>query len=512
MNLAPRLLSSAAACLTLFLAAPLCSIAADPTARSTTQSSGAISGRVQNVATGQYLNNARVTVKGTELVAFTDQTGSYRLTGVPSGPNVLEAFFTGLDPLQLPVTIRAGDIVDQDISLTNSARYGTDASGTVKLDSFVVATARETDSAAIAINEQRFAPNIKNIVSADALGDVMDGNVGEFLKFMPGITAEYDRESGGSVASVSVRGFPTAQAVVSGDGLQMANTGNPQGSSRVFQFTQVSINNISRLEVTKVPTPSTPADSMAGSIDMVSKSAFERKNAQLRYSVGLSGNHRTASFRKVPHTTDESVYKVLPSFTFDYTLPVSKTFGLVVTGQSQNRFIEMEWVPRGFSATATGVTGASISRPTCNPSSSTASRAPIPASPSASKPIGAPRPTASSRSTSSAAASSPTAPTPQSRSRPAPTACPLPPPACHSPSATTSRPVPPAAAPSPSATAAPASANNSTLKPSACATASTTATGASSPPSANRVPPADIKTRSTAASVPSSSSTASPSV
>ena len=363
MNLAPRLLSSAAACLTLFLATPLCSSAADPTAPSTTQSSGAISGRVQNVATGQYLNNARVTVKGTELVAFTDQTGSYRLTGVPSGPTVLEVFFTGLDPLQLPVNIRAGDVVDQDISLTNSARYGTDASGTVKLDSFVVATARETDSAAIAINEQRFAPNIKNIVSADALGDVMDGNVGEFLKFMPGITAEYDRESGGSVASVSVRGFPTAQAVVSGDGLQMANTGNPQGSSRVFQFTQVSINNISRLEVTKVPTPSTPADSMAGSIDMVSKSAFERKNAQLRYSVGLSGNHRTASFRKVPHTTDERVYKVLPSFTFDYTLPVSKTFGLVVTGQSQNRFIEMEWVPRGFSATATGVSGASISRP-----------------------------------------------------------------------------------------------------------------------------------------------------
>ena len=110
----------------------------------------------------------------------------------------------------------------------------------------------------------------------------------------------------------------------------------------MFQFTQVSINNISRLEVTKVPTPSTPADSMAGSIDMVSKSAFERKNAQLRYSVGLSGNHRTASFRKVPHTTDERVYKVLPSFTFDYTLPVTKNFGLVITGQSQNRFIEME--------------------------------------------------------------------------------------------------------------------------------------------------------------------------
>ncbi len=355
MKIPFRLFACAAAGLIVLLTAPHRAAAA--------QATGAISGRVQNVAIGQYLNNARVAVKGTDQIVFTDQTGSYRLSGLPTGTAVLEVFFTGLDPLTLPVTIRAGEVTEQDISLTNAARYGTDASGTVKLDSFVVATARETDGAAIAINEQRFAPNIKNVVSADALGDVMDGNVGEFLKFMPGITAEYDRESGGSVASVSVRGFPTAQAVVSGDGLQMANTGNPQGSSRVFQFTQVSINNIARLEVTKVPTPSTPADSMAGSIDMVSKSAFERKNAQLRYSVGISGNQRTGSFQKVPHTTDERVYKILPSFTFDYTLPVTKNFGLVVTGQSQNRFIEMQWVPRGFSPTATGVPSASLSRP-----------------------------------------------------------------------------------------------------------------------------------------------------
>ncbi|NUN53736.1 MAG: TonB-dependent receptor plug domain-containing protein, partial [Planctomycetaceae bacterium] len=252
--------------------------------------------------------------------------------------------------------------LQQDFNLTSASRYGPDASGAVKLDSFVVATSRETDGAAIALNEQRFSPNIKNVVAADAMGDVMDGNVGEFLKFMPGITAEYDRDSGGSVSSVSVRGFPTAMAVVSGDGLQMASTGNTVGTSRVFQFTQVSINNISRLEVTKVPTPSSPADSMAGSVDMVSKSAFERKSAQFRYTFGVSGNPRTMSIRRVPHITDEREYKTLPSFTFDYTLPVTKNFGVVLTGQSQNRFIEMQWVPRTFNATAAG-TGASFARP-----------------------------------------------------------------------------------------------------------------------------------------------------
>src|SRR5688500_18844134 len=46
---------------------------------------GSISGRVQNEATGQYLNNARVTIKGTDLSTFTDETGMFRIGGVPAG-------------------------------------------------------------------------------------------------------------------------------------------------------------------------------------------------------------------------------------------------------------------------------------------------------------------------------------------------------------------------------------------------------------------------------------------
>ncbi len=321
---------------------------------------GSVSGRIQNVVTGQYLNNVRVAVKGTDQVTFTDQTGSYRLAAVPAGAIVLEVFFTGLDAQEIPLTVTSGGSVERDVALTSAARYGQD--GTVKLDSFVVATSRETDGEAIAINEQRFAPNIKTVIAADALGDVMDGNVGEFLKFLPGITAEYDTESGGSVASVAVRGFPSSMAVLSTDGMEMANTGNPQGASRVFQFKEVSINNISRLEVTKVPTPSTPADSMSGSIDMVSKSSFERKNAQLRYSVGLAGIDSRLSLRREPHTSDEKIYKVRPSVSFDYTLPVTKTFGLVVTGQHQSRFIEQQRSTKGYTTTGAG-TGATLDRP-----------------------------------------------------------------------------------------------------------------------------------------------------
>src|SRR5687768_9400243 len=66
---------------------------------------GSVTGRVQNVVTGQYLNNARVAVRGTDLQAFTDESGTYQLTRIPPGPVVLEVFYTGLDPQQITLEV-----------------------------------------------------------------------------------------------------------------------------------------------------------------------------------------------------------------------------------------------------------------------------------------------------------------------------------------------------------------------------------------------------------------------
>ena len=234
---------------------------------------GTIQGRVQNVITGQYLNNARVTIRGTTLAALTDESGTFHLIQVPAGPAVLEVFYTGLDPLQVPVLVAGGGVVVQDIGLTNVARYG-QAQDAVKLDPFVVSTSRDTDAQSIAINEQRFAPNLKNVVSADAFGDVTDGNVGEFLKFLPGISSDTDINEGGMVTSVSIRGFANNMTRVSSDGSQIANTGGAGGNARSFYFSQLSTNNVARVEVTKSPTPANPADTLSGSVNVVSKSAF----------------------------------------------------------------------------------------------------------------------------------------------------------------------------------------------------------------------------------------------
>jgi hypothetical protein len=46
---------------------------------------GTLEGRVQNPATGTYLEGARVSVEGTALTAFTDDAGRFLLPGVPAG-------------------------------------------------------------------------------------------------------------------------------------------------------------------------------------------------------------------------------------------------------------------------------------------------------------------------------------------------------------------------------------------------------------------------------------------
>ncbi|MBI4626852.1 MAG: carboxypeptidase regulatory-like domain-containing protein, partial [Verrucomicrobia bacterium] len=252
-----------------------------------TANTGTIEGRVQNEVTGRFLGNSRVMVKGSDLRVLTDESGSYRITDVPSGPIVLEVFYTGLDPQEISLSVPAGKTVTQDVSLTNQALYGASSKGgVVKLDPFTVDAAKVTDQASIAINEQRFAPNIKNIVAVGDVSEQPDGNIGEFLKFMPGVAVA----GGGSVpANIYIRGFPPNTTTFTVDGATIASTGFGAPDRTVQTSNQTPGTGMSRLEVTKVPTPATAADTMAGSVNMVTRTAFEANRASFVYQVNLAG-------------------------------------------------------------------------------------------------------------------------------------------------------------------------------------------------------------------------------
>ena len=204
-------------------------------ARAQAPATGIIEGRVLNAGSGKYLANVRVSIEGTALQALTNEYGDFRINGVPAGAARVRADYTGLDAKTETVAVVAGQTATANLSLTSAERYGREE--TVQLDTFRVAAQREFEGAALATNEQRYAPNVKVVMAADSFGDVTEGNVGEFLKYLPGITVDY---VAADVRTVSVRGFADTFTNVSVDG--MRTTSSVSGNAnRVFEFEQVSI-------------------------------------------------------------------------------------------------------------------------------------------------------------------------------------------------------------------------------------------------------------------------------
>ncbi|MDP1581003.1 MAG: TonB-dependent receptor [Candidatus Didemnitutus sp.] len=320
------------------------------------EATGGVAGRVQNFISGNALNLARVTVAGSNREFFTNDYGDYRIANLPAGEVTLNFSFTGLETKSVKVTIVAGQTVTQDMNLSSSfTPAASQDSDVVTLDAFQVTSQRETDAGNIASNEERYSANLKNVVSSDAFGDVTEGNVGEFMKFLPGVSVDY---VAADVRTMSVRGFADNFTAVSIDGARVASSSSG-ASSRAFEFEQVSINNVSRVEVSKVPTPSMPADSLGGSVNMVSKNAFERKGTQFKYRAYLNASSEALDIlHKTPGPMDKPTFKGLPGFDFDLTVPFSKTFGIVVTGLVSNQYNEQHRTQTLYNHAQGGATAA----------------------------------------------------------------------------------------------------------------------------------------------------------
>lgn len=240
-----------------------------PTFASAQRQDGTLTGRVSNAATKSSLEGALVQLDGTVHAVRTERDGTYRLS-VPAGSYAVTVSYTGLDPQTGMVAVQAGETARRDFGLSAEI---------YKLNAYTVSGEREGN--ALAITLQRQAPNVKEVVSADAFGN-MAGNPAELLGRLPGIVAD----SGMEGRYVTIRGIDQTLTTVTMDGNRMAN-GASAGSTREFQFELIGVDRIERIEVTKSPTPDMDADSIAGVVNLVSKSAFDGSGERrIGFSLG----------------------------------------------------------------------------------------------------------------------------------------------------------------------------------------------------------------------------------
>lgn len=301
---------------------------------------GSVEGRVQNAVTGDNLNNVRVTIAGTTLVAFTDDAGFYRFPRVPTGQAVIHVTFTGLDSRDIPVTVAAGQTVEQDVKLTSVSRYGANAD-TVKLDAFVVQSTKETNAAAIAVNEQRYSARQENVVSADQFGVIPDSNPGELVKWLPGVSVEYFANT---IIGVSVRGLDSANTEVNFDGMPVASvTSSSSNNGRGFEMRAASASDVARVEVRLLPLPEDSANTLGGSLNFVRRSAFEYNKRKIEYRALFTSDTEKLTLSRRDGPKDRQLQWWRPNFQFRWTEPVNRNLGFALTLGHDDKVTDVHW-------------------------------------------------------------------------------------------------------------------------------------------------------------------------
>ena len=256
--------------MTLVLAFLLSALAAQA------QSTGALQGVVTDGGGQRFISGALVRIDGTSLETTTDRSGSYSFPAVPAGSQTVTVNYLGMDPMTATVSVAAGQRTTKDIALSSG--------GTVMLEAFTVESIREGQSRAI--NQQRAANTIKNIISADAIGNLPDRTIGEALGRLPGVNVVDDSKASirGTAAQYNAVTLDGERFTTSGDSVESTQT---QTDNRAVDLSLIPSELVGGIEVTKALTPDMDADSFGGTINLVTRSAFDLKersiNGKLEY-------------------------------------------------------------------------------------------------------------------------------------------------------------------------------------------------------------------------------------
>ena len=288
------------------------------------QSTGSITGRVFDQATGRSLQGAVVHVKGSTASDFTDTEGRFTLSGVPAGAATVEIEYVGLDPMTQAITVAPGEAARLDVGLKSSV---------LQMQAFEVQEAARGQ--ALAINQQKTAAGIVNIVSEETFGNMLSGNPGYALQRLPGISVDEDQD--GSPSGINLRGVPGDYNSFQIDGNRVPNS---SGTGRSASMKNIVADGITNIEVIKAATTDKDGDAIGGIINVVSRTAFQRDGREYRLVGSMSYNDLSDTFGYNARATYSDIFSILGK---DKNLGISITATKYKTDRySEN--VDMDWV------------------------------------------------------------------------------------------------------------------------------------------------------------------------
>ena len=318
---------------------------------------GSVQGRVFNPVSKEYVGNAQIRLDGTSKITYSESDGSFSFADVPAGPAAISVSYSGYVTVNDSFTVTAGMPAVREINLVSTAATPPVAKdGVIQLAAFSVASEREGNSKAIMA--QRRNMNITTSVSSDIFGDVADGNVGEFLKYLPGVDLDYvESEPRGP----RLGGMDGQYVGVSFDGMRTASADANRGggaSSRATSFEGFSITSIDSIEINRTASPENDADAPAGTVNMKTKRAFDRKGRRIAYNVGYNLNGEEFTLSQTPGPADYKEEKWKPNYQFEYAESFfNQRFGVLLSASQSNSYTEQLLMTNGYNRTANPTQG-----------------------------------------------------------------------------------------------------------------------------------------------------------
>jgi TonB-dependent receptor len=231
-----------------------------------------VGGSVADAVSGASLVGVQVVLEGTSFVTATDRAGQFLLSGVPPGTYQLLAVYLGHKEERAEVTVTSGSVLRVDVELAPAAFS---EQVTVTAESIGQGEAR-------ALNQQRTAPNIVNVVSSDQIGAFPDPNAAEASSRIPGVSIARDQGEG---RYILIRGTEPRLNSVLIDGERI-----PAAESDVRQvmLDAVPADQLQSIEVSKALTPDMDADAVGGAVNLVTKQAVAKPTLLLSASGGFN--------------------------------------------------------------------------------------------------------------------------------------------------------------------------------------------------------------------------------
>jgi TonB-dependent receptor len=236
----------------------------------------------------QQLIGATIYIDALRTGTVTDVNGNYQLVGLPEGTHQVRFSYVGYRDEIFEINLQRWDVEVLNVVLE------LEATGIAEVVIYGQAVGQHA-----AIQQQRNAAGIMNVVSAEKLQELPDVNVAEAVGRLPGLMVERNRGEG---QKIIIRGLQPKYNTISIGGNMVPST---SPDDRSTDLNMISPDILGGVEVLKANTADKDADGLGGTVNLTLREAPRGMNMNAGVMTGYSGHSNNISnYRLNLHTSN----------------------------------------------------------------------------------------------------------------------------------------------------------------------------------------------------------------